>query len=145
MDPSEVKIPELKNLTIDNITENVKAINSNCPDPRLKYILDRLVQHVHDFARETRLSHDEWMKGIHFLTAVGQMCTDVRQVSQVYQHDGCSYGLFHIRSSSYYQTFLVCPFSLTASITQSHHTAPKAQSSVLSTLTKRKIHRMEQS
>ena len=81
MDPSEVKVPQLKDLTIDNITDNVKTINSQCPDPRLKYILERLVQHVHDFARETRLSHEEWMTGINFLTAVGQKCTDVRQVS----------------------------------------------------------------
>jgi hypothetical protein len=36
---------------------------------------------MHDFARETRLSTDEWMQGIEFLTAVGQKCTDVRQVS----------------------------------------------------------------
>ncbi|KAI8937149.1 hypothetical protein NX059_006363 [Plenodomus lindquistii] len=72
-------IPELKNLTIDNITENVHRINSQCGDPRLKYVMERLVSHVHDFARETRLSFDEWMAGIKFLTEVGQICTDVRQ------------------------------------------------------------------
>ena len=62
MDPSEVNVPQLKDLTIDNITDNVKRTNGQCPDPRLKYILERLVQHVHDFARETRLSHNEWSK-----------------------------------------------------------------------------------
>ncbi|KAJ9631754.1 hypothetical protein H2203_000154 [Taxawa tesnikishii (nom. ined.)] len=79
MDPSEVDIPLLKDLTIDNITENVHRINSRCPDPRLKYLLERLVTHVHDFARETRLSTKEWMAAIQFLTQVGQICTDVRQ------------------------------------------------------------------
>ncbi|KAK4495802.1 hypothetical protein PRZ48_013070 [Zasmidium cellare] len=79
MDPSQVDVPPLKDLTIDNITDNVKLINSQCPNPRLKYILERVVQHLHDFARETRLSHDEWMTGLLFLTAVGQICTDVRQ------------------------------------------------------------------
>ncbi|ETN46166.1 uncharacterized protein HMPREF1541_00350 [Cyphellophora europaea CBS 101466] len=79
MDPSQVKIPELKNLTIENITENVIKINSNNPSPRFKYILERLVTHLHDFARETRLSTSEWMAGIQFLTATGQICTDVRQ------------------------------------------------------------------
>jgi hypothetical protein len=74
MDPSEVVIPPVKDLTIDNITENVTLINSQCPNPRLKYILERIVQHLHDFARETRLSHDEWMQGILFLTSVGQTC-----------------------------------------------------------------------
>jgi hypothetical protein len=73
-------VPVLKDLTIDNITENVVRINSQCSDPRLKYIMERLVSHLHDFARETRLSFDEWMAGIQFLTQVGQICTDVRQV-----------------------------------------------------------------
>ncbi|KAJ9616512.1 hypothetical protein H2200_000231 [Cladophialophora chaetospira] len=79
MDPSKVDIPPLKDLTIDNITENVIAINSNNPDPRFKYILERLVVHLHDFARETRLSTQEWMAGIQFLTKTGHICTDVRQ------------------------------------------------------------------
>ena len=73
-------VPILKDLTIDNITENVHRINSQCSNARLKYVLERLVSHLHDFARETRLSTPEWMAGIEFLTAVGQKCTDVRQV-----------------------------------------------------------------
>jgi len=79
MDPSQVDIPPLKDLTIENITENVHRINSSCPDPRLKYILERLVTHLHDFARETRLSTNEWITGINFLTEVGQTCSEVRQ------------------------------------------------------------------
>lgn len=82
MDPSEVEIPILKDLTIENITENVHRINSQGQDARLKYILERLVTHVHDFARETRLSTQEWEAGIKFLTEVGHICTDVRQVRQ---------------------------------------------------------------
>lgn len=81
MDPSDVNVPSVKDLTIDNITENVHLINSRCPDPRLKYIMERLVSHVHDFARETRLSTSEWMTGLSFLKAVGQISSDVRQVS----------------------------------------------------------------
>ncbi|KAF2006886.1 aromatic compound dioxygenase [Amniculicola lignicola CBS 123094] len=74
-----IEVPILKDLTIDNITENVNRINAQCPDARLKYVLERLVTHMHDFARETRLSTQEWMAGIEFLTAVGKQCTDVRQ------------------------------------------------------------------
>lgn len=80
MDPSQVKVPPMKNLTVDNITENVIRINSLCEDERMKYVLERLVSHLHDFARETRLSSAEWMTGLKFLTEVGQICTDVRQV-----------------------------------------------------------------
>ena len=77
---SKTKVPVLKDLTIENITENVQRINSQCADPRLKYVMERLVAHVHDFARETRLSFEEWMAGIKYLTEVGQICTEVRQV-----------------------------------------------------------------
>ncbi|KAM0544388.1 hypothetical protein ACHAPJ_011849 [Fusarium lateritium] len=69
----------LKDLTIDNITENVHAINSQCSSFRLKYVLERVVTHLHDLARETRLTTDEWMTAIHFLTQVGQISSDVRQ------------------------------------------------------------------
>ncbi|CEN62929.1 Intradiol ring-cleavage dioxygenase [Aspergillus pseudodeflectus] len=79
MDPSQVKIPPMKDLTVDNITENVIRINSLCDDERMKYVLERLVTHLHDFARETRLSSQEWMTGLKFLTEVGQICTEVRQ------------------------------------------------------------------
>ncbi|MCJ1409735.1 hypothetical protein MMC19_003818 [Ptychographa xylographoides] len=82
MDPAKVKIPPMQDLTIENITENTILINSQGPDKRLEYVLERLVTHMHDFARETRLSTKEWMAGIMFLTAVGQICSDVRQVCQ---------------------------------------------------------------
>ncbi len=70
----------MKDLTIDNITENTIRINSQSSDARLTYVLERLVTHLHDFARETRLSTTEWMAALKFLTAVGQICSDVRQV-----------------------------------------------------------------
>ncbi|KAF8245521.1 aromatic compound dioxygenase [Wilcoxina mikolae CBS 423.85] len=79
MDPSKVNIPPMKDLTADNITPNTIIINSQGPDKRLQYLLERLVTHIHDFARETRLTTEEWMAGILFLTAVGQMCSDTRQ------------------------------------------------------------------
>lgn len=91
MDPSKVTIPRLKDLTIDNITENVVAINSANPNERFRYILERLVHHLHDFARETRLSTQEWMAGLLFLTATGQTCTDVRQVGTPFERaSSCS-------------------------------------------------------
>ncbi|PLB48348.1 aromatic compound dioxygenase [Aspergillus steynii IBT 23096] len=79
MDPSTLPLPPMKDLTVDNITENAIAMNSLCEDPRMKYVLERLVTHLHDFARETRLSTNEWMQGLLFLTEVGKICSDVRQ------------------------------------------------------------------
>lgn len=75
-----IPTPRLLDLTIDNITQNVVRINSQSGDARLNYLMERLVTHIHDFARETRLSTHEWMAAIQFLTGTGQICSDVRQV-----------------------------------------------------------------
>jgi hypothetical protein len=81
MDPADVKVPPMMDLTIDNITENTVTINSQGPDQRLTYVMERLVTHLHDFARETRLSTKEWMAALDFLVRVGQISSDVRHVS----------------------------------------------------------------
>jgi hypothetical protein len=81
MDPSTVKVPPMLDLTIDNITENTVLINSQGSDERLTYVMERLVTHLHDFARETRLSTTEWMAALDFLVKVGQISSDVRHVS----------------------------------------------------------------
>ncbi|MBT2269955.1 dioxygenase family protein [Rhodococcus qingshengii] len=47
--------------------------------PRLREILTSLVVHLHDFAKDVRLTVEEWDAGIEFLTATGRKCTPVRQ------------------------------------------------------------------
>ncbi len=69
----------MRNLNQDTITQAVIARFADTPDPRLKEILTALVQHLHAFAREVKLTEAEWMQGIEFLTATGQMCNDKRQ------------------------------------------------------------------
>ncbi|KAI1163928.1 dioxygenase [Nemania serpens] len=76
--PNKVAIPALLDLTIDNITPNAVKINSQSGDRRLTYLMERLVTHLHDFARETRISTDEWMAGLNFLVQCGQITDDVR-------------------------------------------------------------------
>lgn len=71
-------VAPMKDLTIENITENVHAINSKCEDERLQFLMERLVSHLHDFARETRLSIPEWETAIKFLVDVGDISSDVR-------------------------------------------------------------------
>ncbi|CZR51420.1 catechol 1,2-dioxygenase [Phialocephala subalpina] len=77
-DPGTITVPPMKDLTIDNITENTVLINSQSSDQRVTYVMERLVTHLHDFARETRLSTDEWMAALNFLVKVGQISSDVR-------------------------------------------------------------------
>lgn len=63
----------------DQITEQVLASFEAAPEPRLKELLQSLTRHLHAFAVETRLTEEEWLVGVKFLTAVGQSCTDTRQ------------------------------------------------------------------
>lgn len=58
-------------------TQAVEA-NSKGKDPRLTFIISRLIPHLHDFAREVRLTFEEWQFGLKFLVEVGKTCTDVR-------------------------------------------------------------------
>jgi len=69
----------MRNLDQYNITQEVLARLANTPDPRLKQIMTSLVQHLHAFAREVKLTEAEWMKGIEFLTATGHKCDRQRQ------------------------------------------------------------------
>jgi catechol 1,2-dioxygenase len=63
----------------EKLLEQVLATFANTSNPRLLEIATAAIKHMHAFAREVNLSHEEWMAGIEFLTAVGKACTDVRQ------------------------------------------------------------------
>lgn len=69
----------MRNMTEAELTEVVLQRYQNTPDPRLREILQSLVRHLHAFVRDVRLTEDEWIRGIQFLTAVGQICDDKRQ------------------------------------------------------------------
>ncbi len=64
---------------IDSLTQQVIDRFAQTPDVRLKEIMGSLTEHLHAFAREVQLTQQEWMHGIEFLTATGQMCTATRQ------------------------------------------------------------------
>ncbi|KAF3353153.1 40S ribosomal protein S17 [Verticillium dahliae VDG1] len=70
--------PSLLDLTTENITHNTIRISSQGNDARVTYLASRLVTHLHDFARETRLSTEEWMAALNFLVQCGQISSDVR-------------------------------------------------------------------
>ncbi len=75
---SEESVP-MPDLDENTITDAALAQMANTPDPRLKQIMDAAVRHLHAFAREVELTPAEWLRGIQFLTAVGQACTPIRQ------------------------------------------------------------------
>lgn len=48
-------------------------------DDRLRFLMQRLVEHLHAYAREVDLQPQEWEAAIEFLTDTGRCCTDRRQ------------------------------------------------------------------
>src|SRR5262245_37895183 len=52
---------------------------ANTPVPGRKEVMEAAVRHLHAFAREVNLAPAEWIKGIEFMTKVGQACTPARQ------------------------------------------------------------------
>ncbi|KAH9478076.1 Hydroxyquinol 1,2-dioxygenase [Psilocybe cubensis] len=54
-----------------SFAEEVKAANINCKNTRLRDIMDKLVDHLHDFVRETSLTITEWRTAIKFLASAG--------------------------------------------------------------------------
>jgi len=62
----------------DKLTQDVVGAFARCSDERLRVLMTSLVKHVHAFAREVDLTPDEWLAGLKFLTATGQISTDKR-------------------------------------------------------------------
>lgn len=69
----------MQDLTVTTVTDEVLAQMATTTDPRLREIMASLVRHMHDFARDVKLTPDEWLTAIGFLTRVGQTCTPARQ------------------------------------------------------------------
>jgi hydroxyquinol 1,2-dioxygenase len=61
------------------LVDRVVSSFGDCPDPRLKQVMTSLVRHLHAFARDVRLTEQEWTQGIEFLTAAGHITDDKRQ------------------------------------------------------------------
>jgi hydroxyquinol 1,2-dioxygenase len=66
-------------VTEENITELAKQRWGTAHDERARELLTALVQHVHDFAREVRLTEDEWMAAIQWLKRTGQISDEKRE------------------------------------------------------------------
>lgn len=113
----------MRNLNQDTITQAVIASFAQTPDARRKEVLVSLVQHLHAFAREVKLTEAEWLEGIRFLTATGQKCDDKRQefillsdtlglsmLTVAMNHikpQGCTeatvFGPFHVEGAQHYE------------------------------------------
>ena len=57
----------MRTVTKDNITDVFMGYISDDMNPRMRKVLGALVRHMHDFAKEVDLTHEEWRAGIAFL------------------------------------------------------------------------------
>jgi len=62
--------------SVDDVTDIVLAAMAGAPNPRLSAVMAALVRHLHAFAREVRLTQDEYDIAIDFLNRIGKETTD---------------------------------------------------------------------
>ena len=56
----------------DSVTPAVLNELQRAPDPRFREIMSAFVRHLHDFAREVRLTEEEFEKAIGYIVALGK-------------------------------------------------------------------------
>jgi hydroxyquinol 1,2-dioxygenase len=66
-------------VTEDNITDLAAERWGTAADPRTAELMGALVRHLHAFAREVRLTEDEWMAAVQWLKRTGQISDDKRE------------------------------------------------------------------
>ena len=64
--------------TLDTITDQAIARWKTSHDPRLAELMTAAIKHLHAFAKEVNLTHEEWIGGLNYLASVGHMCSDNR-------------------------------------------------------------------
>ena len=66
-------------VTEENITDLAVERWGTARDPRTAELMTALVRHLHDFAREGRLTEAEWMAAIQWLNRTGQISNEKRE------------------------------------------------------------------
>jgi hydroxyquinol 1,2-dioxygenase len=91
-------------LTEQSITEAVQRTFDTSSDPRFRQLFVFLLRHLHDFAREVRLTPEEWFTAMDFIERTGKISTPTRQevvllsdilglsmlLDKINQHNGAS-------------------------------------------------------
>ena len=68
----------MRNVTSETITATFLNYFGADTDPRLRQLMTSLAEHLHAFARETQLTHDEWRAALEFLRRTGDITTNER-------------------------------------------------------------------
>src|SRR5687767_11547201 len=68
----------MRDITRDNLTQAVIASFDGAESERLRFVIGKLIAHLHAFAREVELTHAEWKTAIDFLHAAGRISDERR-------------------------------------------------------------------
>ncbi len=68
----------MREVNQDNITEVFAGYFGDETDPRFREVLVSLAGHLHAFAKEVKLTHDEWRKALEFFVWAGDITTAER-------------------------------------------------------------------
>ncbi len=68
----------MRTVNKDSVTQSFIDYMGDDTDDRLRFVLESLVTHLHDFVRETELTHDEWRKGLELLFDAGNISSPER-------------------------------------------------------------------
>ena len=68
----------MRTVSADTLTDTLLALSGPETDPRVQEVLTSLVRHLHAFAIEVGLTHDEWRKGLELLTRAGEITDEER-------------------------------------------------------------------
>ncbi len=68
----------MRTVSTDTITQSFIDYMGEQTDERTRVVLTSLVKHLHNFARETELTHDEWRRGLELLFAAGNISSPER-------------------------------------------------------------------
>jgi hydroxyquinol 1,2-dioxygenase len=63
----------MRDVDVETITGAVRQAWDKTPDARLKYVLENLVDHLHAFARNVQLTHEEWLEALNFIARCGDI------------------------------------------------------------------------
>lgn len=69
----------MRHIDEDTITQAVLARHAAAGDARLVEVMTSLVQHLHAFARDVKLTETEWAAGLRFLADCGRLSSGPRQ------------------------------------------------------------------
>ncbi len=68
----------MRDVNQDNITDAFLGYFGDQTSPRMREVMTSLANHLHAFAKETKLTHEEWNQGLDILRKAGEITTPQR-------------------------------------------------------------------